>query len=78
MHLAHLPAPQLQVVLYGASGQRYVVDFWWPGCRLIGEFDGAFKYSDPEFMRGRTAHQVLLDEKHREDDLRAAGYGFSR
>lgn len=78
MHLAHLPTPELQVVLYGASGRRYVVDFWWPHCRLIGEFDGAFKYSDLEFMRGRTAHQVLLDEKKREDDLRAAGYIFSR
>jgi hypothetical protein len=78
MHLAHLPAPGLQVVVYGASGRRYVADFWWPHCRLIGEFDGAFKYSDPEFMQGRTAHQVLLDEKKREDDLRAAGYSFSR
>jgi len=78
IHLAHLPDPELQVVLYGASGRRYVVDFWWPHCRLIGEFDGAYKYSDPEFMRGRTQHQILLDEKKREDDLRAAGYKFSR
>lgn len=78
IHLAHLPAPELQVVLYGASGRRYIVDFWWPHCRLIGEFDGEFKYSDAEFMRGRTRHQVLIDEKKREDDLRAAGYTFSR
>ena len=78
IHLAGLPAPELQAVLYGASGRRYVVDFWWSCCKLIGEFDGAFKYSDPEFMQGRTQHQVLLDEKKREDDLRAAGYRFSR
>ena len=78
MHLARLPAPELQVVLFGASGRRYVVDFWWPHCRLIGEFDGEFKYSDPDFMRGRTRHQVLIDEKKREDDLRAAGYAFAR
>jgi len=78
MHLAKLPTPELQVVLYGASGRRYIVDFWWPGCRLIGEFDGEVKYQDPEFLRGRTPHQVLIEEKKREDDLRAAGYRVTR
>ena len=78
MHLARITPPQLQVVLYGASGRRYIVDFWWPEFNVIGEFDGRFKYSDPGFMRGRTSHQVLLDEKFREDDLRATGRGFTR
>lgn len=78
MHLSHLTPPQLQATVYGASGRRYGGDFWWPEFTTIGEFDGAFKYSDPEFLNGRTPHQVLLDEKRREDDLRAAGYGFTR
>lgn len=78
MHLAGITPPQLQVRLYGASGRRYDVDFWWEGCSMIGEFDGKDKYSNPEFLRGRTPEQALLDEKYREDDLRAAGRGMSR
>lgn len=56
-----LPAPDLQVGLAGASGRVWIVDFWWPDHKLIGEFDGKWKYTDPEFMGGRTPYQVLLD-----------------
>ena len=72
------PIPQLQVALAGASGRIYIVDFWWPQFNMIGEFDGDAKYTDPEFLRGRTPEQALLDEKLREDDLRAAGHGMCR
>ena len=41
------------------------VDFLIAGTRVILEFDGALKYTD---------RQVLVDEKTREDDLRARGY----
>lgn len=75
---AGLPAPELQVERAGASGRIWTVDFWWPEFNLIGEFDGQWKYTDPEFLRGRTPQQVLLDEKDREDDLRAARHGFAR
>ena len=75
---AGLIPPQLQVVLRGRSGRQWTVDFWWPEFNLIGEFDGKWKYTEPEFLKGRTPHQVLLDEKYREDDLRAAGHNFSR
>lgn len=78
IHLAGLEMPRLQQPLTGASGKHYVVDFWWPRLRLIGEFDGKYKYTDPEFLRGRTAAQAVYDEKLREDDLRAAGNGMSR
>lgn len=78
MFLAGLPAPMIQQELVGASGMRWTVDFYWPSYRLIGEFDGRAKYEDPRFMGGRTAEQVLYDEKLREDDLRAVGFGFSR
>ena len=78
MHLAGITSPQLQVRMLGASGKAYVVDFWWPEFNVIGEFDGKFKYTDPQYMNGRTAQQVLYDEKLREDDLRAASHGFSR
>jgi hypothetical protein len=78
MSIAGLPAPQLQVEVRGASGRLYIVDFWWPQCAHIGEFDGRYEYTDPEFLRGRTPEQALIDEKAREDDLRAAGNGMSR
>ncbi|TBN55923.1 hypothetical protein EYE40_00100 [Glaciihabitans arcticus] len=78
MRFARIPMPELQVELRGASGRRYFADFWWEEFNHIGEFDGKSKYVDPQFLRGRTPHQVLLDEKYREDDLRAAGHGFSR
>lgn len=70
--------PVLQQGVVGASGKTYFVDFWWPGSNLVGEFDGKAKYRDPEFLRGRTPEQALLDEKAREDDIRAAGYRMSR
>jgi hypothetical protein len=78
MFRARLPTPELQVELAGASGRIWTVDFWWPDSNLIGEFDGKWKYTDPEYMNGRTPHQVLLDEKDREDDLRAARHGLAR
>jgi hypothetical protein len=78
MSIAGVTMPELQVGLYGASGRRYVVDFFWRAFNTIGEFDGKAKYRDPAFLRGRTPEQALLDEKDREDDLRAAGHGMSR
>ncbi|HRQ00061.1 MAG TPA: hypothetical protein PK781_06335, partial [Terrimesophilobacter sp.] len=78
IHRARLEAPQLQERMRGQSGRAWQVDFWWPSFNVIGEFDGKWKYTDPEFMNGRTAQQVLLDEKDREDDLRGANHGFVR
>lgn len=75
---AGITMPELQVPLYGASGRRYVVDFFWRKFNVIGEFDGLDKYVNPVYLRGRTSAQVLQDEKRREDDLRAAGHGMSR
>ncbi len=75
---AGISPPQLQKELFGASGRRYFVDFWWPQFGVIGEFDGKGKYRDPEFLCGRTPEQALAEEKAREDDLRAAGHGMSR
>lgn len=78
MYTMHLPAPQIQERITGASGKVWLVDFFWPACKLVGEFDGKAKYTDPVFLRGRTPEIALLDEKAREDDIRAAGYRLSR
>lgn len=72
------PAPELQRCFTDARGTIGRADFYWPGVRLVGEFDGAVNYSKPEFLRGRTPSQVVIDEKLREDRLRALGLGVVR
>ena len=63
MHLAGLPAPQVQARVRTAAG-TYPVDFRWEKYGVIGEADGEGKYRDSgEFVR----------EKEREGHLRDAG-----
>ena len=78
MKRAHISTPELQVELRGGSGKKYFVDFWWPEFDAFGEFDGRYKYSDPEFLAGRTPAQAVYDEKLREDDLRSPGRRCAR
>jgi hypothetical protein len=59
-----IPEPLLQVAFHDAEGLIGFVDMWWPGLRVVGEADGAVKYE---------SRQVLIDEKRREDRLRALG-----
>lgn len=66
---AALPVPIPQAWVQGASGRWYCVDFLWSGARVIGEADGAVKY---------TAAQDVMAEKARQADLEAAGYRFVR
>jgi hypothetical protein len=67
MLLAGLPAPRCGVPAQGASGSQYFLDMVLEGLTI--EVDGRIKYTDV---------QVLVDEKQREDDLRAAGRAFHR
>jgi hypothetical protein len=78
MSLARLTAPELQAPLHGASGRLWHVDFWWPRFNLIGEFDGKTKYVDEQYLQGKSANEMVYQEKLREDDLRAAGHAFTR
>lgn len=61
--------PRLQVRIDGPEGRFYVVDIdaehWWV------EFDGNDKYLDPRLREGRSADQVVVAEKKREDWIRA-------
>ncbi len=66
MHLLGFPEPELQVEFGRADGGVDRVDFDWPEYRVFGEFDGDLKVLDPRFRRGRTAEQVLLDERRRD------------
>jgi hypothetical protein len=60
-----LPEPLLQVPLHDRDGLIGIVDMLWPGWKVIGEADGALKYQ---------TRQDLVDEKRREDRLRALGF----
>lgn len=72
------PRPQQQREYRGLNGAKYQVDFYWKDSDTIGEADGDFKYTDPQFLHGRTPEQALRDEKVREDELRAQCSAFVR
>jgi predicted transcriptional regulator of viral defense system len=62
-----LPTPELQVVIHLDDGIVARVDFLFRQQRVIVEFDGLVKYRD-------QAVDVVMREKRRENQLRAAGY----
>jgi hypothetical protein len=68
--LADLPAPLLQHRIR-IQGATFYPDFLWAQRRLIGECDGASKYSD------RSGH-AMVQEKQREQRLRDAGFSIVR
>lgn len=78
MHLIGAPEPELQVEFHDYRGFVGATDFNWEQYLLIGEADGDHKYIDPEYRNGRTAEEVVRDEKKREDRLRALGRKISR
>lgn len=67
-----IPSPQLQTRFSDAMGLIGYVDFWWPEWGVIGEFDGRGKYLREDLRNGKTTAEVIVDEKVREDRLRAA------
>ncbi|WP_157155374.1 hypothetical protein [Diaminobutyricimonas sp. LJ205] len=73
-----VPDPVLQQPYVLLDGREVTPDFSWPGYRHLGEFDGYIKYQKPEYMNGRTASEVVVEEKRREDGLRALGNGMTR
>lgn len=75
---AGLPAPELQRRFDDDRGLIGFVDFWWPEFGVIGEFDGLGKYRRDLSGRGRSADEIVIAEKHREDRLRALGHRVIR
>lgn len=71
MRLMGCPPPILQQSHFDAQGFIADTDFSWPEFDTVGESDGDQKYLDPAFRNGRSADRVVLDEKIREDRLRA-------
>ena len=69
------PRPRVQQWVRGISGREYRCDFGL-GPRLVAEFDGKIKYG--RLLRPGDIADVILREKAREDDIRAAGYMMLR
>ena len=75
--------PELQVGIADPfeAHREYRVDFLWRlegGYGVIGEFDGREKYVNPEMTGGRSAIDVLADERIRESRLSATGMPVMR
>ena len=75
LQLAGLPRPEPQYTVCTQDG-RFVgrCDFGWPDFGVLGEFDGRTKYGRLLRKPEQTAEDVLIDEKRREDRLRAMGW----
>lgn len=73
-----VPLPKLQHCIVSSTGKVYFLDFFWPDQNIGADFDGKLKYLDPAFRDGRTAEQVVYDEKVREDEVRLELNGYGR
>lgn len=78
IHQLGFEVPDLQHEYRLVDGRRFRSDFRWPSIRLAGEFDGRLKYRAGEVRGGRSVEQVVIEEKEREDAVRATGDGMLR
>lgn len=66
-----LPAPDLQFNVFDRNGAWVArVDFVWPDCGVVGEFDGAIKYAGPP----DEVAAAVMKEKARQQDIEAVGW----
>lgn len=77
MHVIGFEMPELQYEVNTTKGTVYT-DYYWKKVRMVGEFDGREKYMKPEYLKGRTPSEVVIEEKAREDAIRATGRGVFR
>jgi hypothetical protein len=78
IHAAGFVPPALQREVRDSAGRVGYSDFYWEESRIVGEFDGIAKYQKPEYLKGRTPGQMVVDEKLREDRIRATGCNVVR
>ncbi len=75
---AGLPAPVLQWGVTDHRGRPLGrVDVGWPQLRTVGEFDGMVKYGRL-LQPGQSVADVVVQEKRREDAIRATGLAMVR
>lgn len=61
-----------QVPVRSITGGSYSLDFELLAHRAFGEVDGRSKYQDPALRGGRSAEEVVIIEKEREDWIRGS------
>ncbi|GAA4673345.1 type IV toxin-antitoxin system AbiEi family antitoxin domain-containing protein [Frondihabitans cladoniiphilus] len=67
--LIGLEAPELQRE-FRENGRVFArADFFWEEPGIVGELDGDVKYLESRMRNGRSAEQVLVDEKWRSEQL---------
>lgn len=59
-----------QVPVRSPTGGWYRLDFELRGLKAFGEVDGKVKYTDPRLTKGKSAAQLVIEEKEREDWVR--------
>lgn len=72
MKRSGIPMPEQQHRFYDAHGFVARADFRWESERLVGEFDGRYKYGRHNPSK-KPVEDVVAEEKFREDRLRALG-----
>ncbi|MCL2535009.1 MAG: hypothetical protein FWE39_12675 [Nocardiaceae bacterium] len=77
IHRMRLPAPDLQRKIADEKGVIGRVDFLFEHEHVVGEFDGLGKYTE-HLRPGQSSEQAVIDEKLREDRIRATGLGVAR
>ncbi len=70
LQLVRLKVPHAIQVHVAGLRRDYWLDFEFSGQRTFGEMDGKAKYTDPEYMSGRTIEEILLDEREREVEIK--------
>ncbi|MET3175470.1 UNVERIFIED_ORG: hypothetical protein ABIB52_003337 [Arthrobacter sp. UYCu721] len=78
IQVAGFETPVLQQAIHDRDGLVGYADFYWKLAKVVGEFDGVEKYVKPEFLKGRTASQAVVEEKKRENRIRATGFNVVR
>ncbi len=76
MHGLGFQIPELQVVFRDAEG-KIILDYYWRGVNVGGEFDGKVKFTRNEFTGGDPG-EVAWREKKREDRVRRQVAGVVR
>ncbi|PYI38804.1 hypothetical protein CVS30_08190 [Arthrobacter psychrolactophilus] len=71
-------APELQHEFELRDGHKALVDFWFKDQRKVGEFDGRAKYLRQDWAGGKHTVDRIIDEKNREDQIRAHNVGVFR
>ncbi|MDX5380290.1 MAG: hypothetical protein LPK92_04795 [Actinomycetes bacterium] len=78
MYQIGAPIPDLQRESFVDGVLIGRTDFCWEVADCIGEMDGDVKYLGGGVSGGKSAEQVVLAEKHREDALRRLVTAFIR